>query len=246
MPGDPPAKGRGQGPAGPPGPPPGRLNDPPSGADARDERMPDPEAGGGRPARRVVAIGASAGGPRVLEALVRALPAGLPAAVLVTQHMPRGFTAPLARRLSEAGAIPFVEAYEGAPLLEGMGFVAPGGWHLTVGEDGRIHLDDGPPEHHVRPAVDVMLRSVARRFGPDALAVILTGMGTDGTEGARAIRAAGGSCFAQDEASADAPSMPGSVVRAGLAQRVGPPEELAAAVVQWVYARRSGRPAARG
>ena len=195
--------------------------------------------GEGRPTRRVVALGASTGGPHALEALVRELPAGLPATLLVTQHMPKGFTASLARRLSEVGPIPFYEAYEGAPLEEGVGYVAVGGWHLTVGDDGRLHLDDGPPVHHVRPAVDVMFASVARRFGPEALAVVLTGMGSDGTEGARLIRAAGGTCFAQDERSAVAPSMPRSVVKAGLADRVGTPEELAAAVAQWVWERQA-------
>ena len=223
---------------------PPRLNERPPGADAKSEggARPLPTEGTGRPARRVVAIGASTGGPRALEVLVRALPAGLPVALLVTQHMPRGFTAPLARRLSDAGRIPFFEGYEGAPLEEGVGFVAPAGWHLTVGADGRLHLDDGPPVHHVRPAVDVMLRSVARRFGPDALAVILTGMGTDGVDGARAIRAAGGRCFAQEPASAAAPSMPGAVVREGLAECVAPLEQLAGAVVQWAL----GRPAGHG
>lgn len=219
-----------------------RLKREPPGADARGggsdagTRLPGPPH---REARRVVAFGASSGGPQTLEAVIRALPAGLPAALLVTQHMPRGFTGSLARRLSEAGAIPFYEAYEGAPLWEGVGYVAAGGRHLVVGEDGRIHLDDGPPVHHVRPAVDVMLESVARRFGPEALAVLLTGMGVDGTQGARAVRAAGGTCFAQDEASAVAPSMPRSVIRAGLADRVGPPEVLAAAVAQWVQERQA-------
>lgn len=218
---------------------PARLNERPPGADAKGEEgaRPLPIEGTGRPARRVVAIGASTGGPRALETLVQGLPPGLPVAVLVTQHMPRGFTAPLARRLSDAGPIRFVEAYEAAPLEEGVGFVAPAGWHLTVGADGRLHLDDGPPVHHVRPAVDVMLWSVARRFGPDALAVILTGMGTDGVDGARAIRAAGGCCFAQDPASAVAPSMPGAVVREGLADCVAPLELLARAVAQWALGR---------
>ena len=223
-----------------------RLKQELAGADAGSESRAQGSVAAGRvatrPARRVVAVGASTGGPQTLEMLVRALPAGLPAALLITQHMPRGFTASLARRLADAGKMPFYEAYEGAPLEEGVGYVAPGGRHLTVGDDGRLHLDDGPPVHHVRPAIDVMFASVARRFGPEALAVVLTGMGSDGTEGARAIRAAGGACFAQDEASAVAPSMPRSVVRAGLADRVGPPEVLAAAVAEWVWERQAREP----
>ncbi|MEW6046750.1 MAG: chemotaxis response regulator protein-glutamate methylesterase [Bacillota bacterium] len=194
-------------------------------------------APGGVPARRVVAIGASTGGPPALEALLRALPPGLPAAVLITQHMPRGFTASLARRLSDAGNLIVYEAFEGAPLQESVGYVAPGGLHLTVGSDGRLHLDEGPPVHHVRPAVDVMLRSVAQHFGPEALAVILTGMGSDGAEGARAVKAAGGLCLAQDEASCVVAGMPQSVVRAGLADEVGPPEALAVSIARWARER---------
>ncbi len=194
------------------------------------------------PARRVAAVAASTGGPQTLETLLSRLPGSLPAAVLVTQHMPVGFTAALARRLNERSGLHVIEAFEGAPLEEGLVYLAPGGFHLTVDDNRRLHLDDGPPVHHVRPAADVMMASVARRFGPDALAVVLTGMGADGTEGARLIKEAGGQCFVQEEASCVVAGMPRSAIRAGLADEIRSPEELAEAIARWAFQNRPASP----
>ncbi|WP_324717164.1 chemotaxis-specific protein-glutamate methyltransferase CheB [Carboxydochorda subterranea] len=202
-------------------------------AGQREERSPQAR----RPAQRVIAIGASTGGPRTLEIVMAGLDPGLPAAVLITQHMPPGFTASLARRLDGLGLLPVHEAWEGAPLQEGVAYVAPGGLHLTVDEDRHVHLDDGPPVHHVRPAVDVMLESVAARFGEESLAVILTGMGSDGARGARAIKAAGGACIVQEEGSCVVAGMPGSVLRAGLADGAYPPERIAKEMLRWALQR---------
>ena len=197
---------------------------------------------GRRPiARRVVAIGASTGGPAVLEEILSRLPSDLPASVLITQHMPPGFTAMLARRLDERSALPVYEGFEGAPVEAGLVYVAPGGFHLTVDASYRLHLDTGPAVHFVRPAVDVMLASVAERFGPHVLAVILTGMGSDGTEGARRVKRAGGCCLVQEASSCVVAGMPMSVVRAGLADEAMTPEELARAVAEWARGD-EGRP----
>ena len=191
------------------------------------------EAGRRPMAQRVVAIGASTGGPAVLEELLSLLPADLPACVLITQHMPAGFTAMLARRLAEHSALPVYEGFEGAPLEAGLVYVAPGGFHLTVDAGRRLHLDTGPPVHFVRPAVDVMLASVAQQFGSQVLAVILTGMGADGTEGVRRVKQAGGRCYVQDPSSCVVAGMPMSVVRAGLADGAMGLRELAQAVARW-------------
>ena len=205
---------------------------------ARRSQLPSPvgwarEGTPRQPARKVVAMGASTGGPAVLEEILSRLPADLPACVLVTQHMPAGFTAMLARRLHERSPLPVYEGFEGAPVEAGLVYVAPGGFHMTVDEQHRIHLDTGPAVHFVRPSVDVMLRSVAERFGPNVLAVILTGMGNDGTEGVRHVKRAGGRCLVQLASSCVVAGMPMSVVKAGLADQALRPEELARAIVQW-------------
>jgi two-component system chemotaxis response regulator CheB len=119
--------------------------------------------------------------------------------VLLTQHMPPTFTAMLAEQLERTGERPAAEARDGEPILPGRIYVAPGGWHMTVGRSGKvpvIRLNQEPPEHLCRPSVDPMLRSAAAVYGHGVLAVILTGMGADGAEGCRAVaEPAGGSWF---------------------------------------------------
>jgi two-component system, chemotaxis family, protein-glutamate methylesterase/glutaminase len=180
-------------------------------ADLRNLGLRLPEAGRprrgaaqrGEPARCVVGIAASTGGPRALAELVPALPAELPAAVVVVQHMPAGFTHSLAERLRRLGPLPVAEANSEEPLLCGRIYVAPGGRHVAVerGEGSvlRARLDDGPRRWGVRPAADVLFHSLAACFGPRTVGVVLTGMGRDGSDGLRAIRDVGGWTIAQDE-----------------------------------------------
>jgi two-component system chemotaxis response regulator CheB len=174
---------------------------------------------------QVLAIGASTGGPNALAEVFRGLPADFPVPIIIVQHMPPMFTRLLAERLSAEFPIRVQEGSSGCVLQPGHAWIAPGDHHMVVSKDGlqvRLLLHQDPPENSCRPAVDVLLRSVARAFGPNSLAVILTGMGQDGLRGCEAIREAGGQILAQDEATSVVWGMPGYVARAGLADRVLP------------------------
>jgi two-component system chemotaxis response regulator CheB len=173
----------------------------------------------------VVAIGASTGGPNALAEVIRGLPADLPVPLLIVQHMPSMFTRLLAERLSAQFPIRVAEGVSGSVLKPGHAWIAPGDYHMVVVRDGaqaRLLIHQDPPENSCRPAADVLLRSVARAFGGNSLAVILTGMGQDGLRGCEVVREAGGQVLAQDEATSVVWGMPGHVVRAGLADRVLP------------------------
>ena len=173
----------------------------------------------------VLAIGTSTGGPNALADVFRSLPAQLTVPILIVQHMPPMFTRLLAERLSAKYSIPVQEAVAGATLEPGVAWIAPGDYHMTVSREGlhvKLRLNQDPPENSCRPAVDVLLRSVAKTFGAATLAVILTGMGQDGLRGCEAVREAGGQILVQDEATSVVWGMPGYVARAGLADRVLP------------------------
>jgi two-component system chemotaxis response regulator CheB len=181
-------------------------------------------------------IASSTGGPNALGQIVGRLPGTLPAALLVVQHMPAGFTRSLASRLDERSALEVREAREGDLPRRGLVLVAPGDLHLELDESGRARLLDTPREHGVRPAADVTLRSAARAY-PGALdLVVLTGMGADGTAGARAVRAVGGRVVAEAESTAVVWGMPRSVVEAGLADAVVPLGDVPA----WIVALAAG------
>ncbi|MBM6401759.1 chemotaxis-specific protein-glutamate methyltransferase CheB [Phycicoccus sonneratiae] len=181
----------------------------------------------------VVAIGSSTGGPEALGVLLAGLPRSLSVPVLVVQHMPPVFTRLLAERLDRTGPLPVREAVDGAPLRPGVVHVAPGDLHLTVAGSpaaATIALTSGAKEHHCRPSVDVLFRSLVPVYGRRTLAVVLTGMGTDGAAGAGAVAAAGGVVLAQDEASSVVWGMPGAVVAGGHASRVLPLSTMARTV----------------
>jgi two-component system chemotaxis response regulator CheB len=176
----------------------------------------------------VVVIGVSTGGPAALEAVLPALPHCFPLPVLVVQHMPELFTSLLAERLNARCLLPVREASEGAAAQPGTIAIARGNWHLEVlapaqrSASPTLHLTQAPPENHCRPAVDVLFRSAASVYGGGVLAVVLTGMGSDGVAGCRVLRSAGSAVLVQDQATSAVWGMPGAVTAAGLADRVVP------------------------
>ncbi len=179
---------------------------------------------------KVVVIGSSTGGPRALNTVVPQLPSDLPAALLIVQHMPVGFTRSLAERLDNVSKLAIKEAAPGDRLEVGRGLLAPGGFHMMVDANGQITLNQNPPVHGVRPAVDVTMTSAVQRYGAATVAVILTGMGSDGTTGARLVHSAGGHVIAEDESTSVVWGMPRSVVEAGAANQVVPLPDVAAAI----------------
>ena len=182
----------------------------------------------------MVVVGASTGGPRALERLVSDLPASLPASLAIVQHMPRGFTASLAQRLDDHSAFRIKEAGGSDRLRVGQGLLAPGDFHMAIERDGEVRLTQDPPRHYVRPAVDVTFITAARSYGPATIGVILTGMGHDGTEGAREIKEAGGLVVAEAEDTCVVYGMPKSAVDAGAVDRVVPIDAMGQAVVEMV------------
>jgi two-component system chemotaxis response regulator CheB len=182
----------------------------------------------------VIVIGASTGGPRALQKLLAALPGNLPAALAVVQHMPPGFTQSLAYRLNETCAITVQEASNGDRLALGLALLAPGDFHLRFKHGRQVLLDQGPRCHHVRPSVDVTMESAAELFGRSVIGVVLTGMGADGTAGARRIKEMGGRVIAEDETTSVVYGMPRCVFEAGLTDQVAPLPELASILVELV------------
>ncbi|MEO7084285.1 MAG: chemotaxis response regulator protein-glutamate methylesterase [Gemmatimonadaceae bacterium] len=190
-------------------------------------------------ATQVVLIASSTGGPRALAAIVPRLPKNLPAAVLVVQHMPPGFTRSLAARLDGMSDIHVTEGEEGDALVNGRMYVAPGGYHMTVCDNGAgavIALDASAALWGVRPAADILFTSAARLFGSASLAVVLTGMGRDGAAGARLVRLGGGRTLIQDKATSTIFGMPQAALSTAGADRLLPLNEIGPAIAEMVEA----------
>jgi two-component system chemotaxis response regulator CheB len=232
---------------GPPaGSPPGGMSSPasargigPAGSAARvgvgaadpHQRQPVPAVG-----HKLVVVASSTGGPAALHSLVAGLPNPLGAGVLIVQHLPVGFSASLASRLSSVGRLPVIEAASGDTIGLDRIALAPGDDHLISSISGRIQLVALPSVHGVRPAADVTLQSVAPVWRERLLFVVLTGMGVDGRDGARAVQEHGGTVFAQDEATSTIFGMPAAVIDDALADRVLPLDRMAAAIAAWCAA----------
>jgi len=192
------------------------------------------EAGKARPAApepdrseiRIVAIGASTGGPAAIVAILKALPKDVSFPLVIVQHICEGFTAGFGQWLSQTCVLPVHIAVDGELPLPGHIYVAPGGAHMGISGPGRILLDPGPPENGIRPSVSYLFRSVAATFGKRAAAVLLTGMGMDGAEALKLVRDRGGLTIAQDEASSVIHGMPGEAIRLGAAMHVLAPEAI--------------------
>ncbi len=173
---------------------------------------------------RVVAIGTSTGGTLALEVVLTSLPANSPGIVIV-QHMPEKFTAAFAERLNSLCAVEVREARQGDRIMDGVALIAPGGLHTQVCRSGAhycLEVADGPAVNRHKPSVDVLFRSVAKAAGPNALGIIMTGMGDDGARGLLAMREAGAHTLAQDEASCVVFGMPKEAIKLGAADAVFP------------------------
>ncbi|MDX6229127.1 MAG: two-component system, chemotaxis family, protein-glutamate methylesterase/glutaminase [Frankiales bacterium] len=178
----------------------------------------------------VIAIGASTGGPDALASILAKLPADFPVPVVIVQHMPPLFTRLFAQRLNTASQVTVREARDGDLVEPGTVLIAPGDFHLSVKRDGltvRAVTHQEGPENWVRPAVDVLFRSVAEAYGERALGVVLTGMGQDGIRGVEKMVEAGAQIVVQDEATSVVWGMPGVVAAAGLAHRILPMADVA-------------------
>jgi two-component system, chemotaxis family, protein-glutamate methylesterase/glutaminase len=196
----------------------------------------------------IVAIGASTGGPRVLQEILPRLPADLPAGILIVQHMPKGFTGPFAKRLNDISEIEVCEAVEGQLVKRGCALLAPATWHMTLfqrtANQFAVHLSKTPSDTAHIPCVDVMMLSVADVCGSNATGVILTGMGNDGAAGMKAIAEEGGHTLGQDEATCAVYGMPRACAEMGILNRVVPLEAIADEIIHSVcVAREATRPA---
>ena len=212
-------------------------------AAARSTPRPRPPSGTRRaagPARalrttdKLVAIGASTGGPAAIEQVLTGLPVDMPGAIIV-QHMPVGFTAAFAARLDSLCALTVREAKDGDRIAPGLVLIAPAGIHAHVQRSGAqfvVRLKDGPRIHHQKPAVDVLFHSVAQQVGPNAVGVVLTGLGQDGAAGLRAMRAAGARTIAESETTCVVYGMPRVAVEMGGVERVLPLDGVADGILQ--------------
>jgi len=198
---------------------------------------------------RIIAMGASTGGPRALQEILPCLPADLPAGIVIVQHMPKGFTGPFARRLNDICEIEICEAVDGQSVKIGCALLAPASWHLTLfqrtASQYAVHLSKTPSDTAHIPCVDVMMLSVAEVCGSNATGVILTGMGSDGAAGMKAIAGRGGHTLGQDEATCAVYGMPRACAEMGILDRVLPLSSIADEIIHSACgAREASRPVA--
>lgn len=178
---------------------------------------------------KIIAIGASTGGTEAIKEVLMQMPADAPGTV-ITQHIPEAFSAPFARRMHDNCAMTVYEAGDGQQILPGHVYIAPGNRHMMIERSGARYicrLSDGPPVNRHRPAVDVMFRSVAQNVGPNAIGIILTGMGDDGAAGLKEMHDAGAHTIAQDERTSVVWGMPGEAVKHGGVDEILPLHAIA-------------------
>jgi two-component system, chemotaxis family, protein-glutamate methylesterase/glutaminase len=230
----------GKRPSGIPGPlrggaPPLRLSSKSAGAGRIDSRGGPQVSSPGDPG--VIVIGCSTGGPQALQAVLTLFPETFPCPIVVAQHMPKFFTKPFADRLNQLCALEVMEAQEGDQLKPGRILIAPGGQHMTLEKKGNVvttHVNDHPRHLPYRPSVDLLMESATKLYGQRVVGLVMTGMGQDGLEGARAIKKAGGSVMAQDEASSIVYGMPKAVADHGCVDKVVSLEKIAIEIQSWV------------
>jgi two-component system chemotaxis response regulator CheB len=194
------------------------------------------------PARRVVVVAASTGGPKALSEMVTGFSTSLNAAILIVQHMPDDFLRSFAKRLAQICSLPVAVGAHDEIIFAGRIYLAPGDTHMSVVLSNgvpRIGIDKGPAVCGVRPSADPLFQSAAKAFGENVIGVVLTGMGRDGSDGLRAVRAAGGGAIVQDRASSIIYGMPRSALAHAGADRVVAPRLVGAAVADLLASRRA-------
>jgi two-component system chemotaxis response regulator CheB len=192
---------------------------------------------------QIIAIGASTGGTEAIREVLVRMPPDAPG-IVITQHIPKAFSGAFAARMNTVSPLTVCEARDGQQILPGHVFIAPGDQHLLLVRDGaqyRCRLNDGPPVQRHKPSVDVLFRSVAQNAGPNAIGVMLTGMGRDGAEGMKEMRDAGAACIAQDEASSVVWGMPGAAYEVGAVESLHPLAAIAAKIMQLAGERNGAR-----
>ncbi|WP_268957659.1 protein-glutamate methylesterase/protein-glutamine glutaminase [Oceanidesulfovibrio indonesiensis] len=193
----------------------------------------------GRVVRDVVAVGVSTGGPPAVQKVLSGLPADFPAGILIAQHMPAAFTGPFAKRLDSVSKVTVKEAEDVEPFKPGTVYIAPGGKHLVLAVRGsrmEVRVVEEPANALYKPSANVLIESAAESTGRRALGVILTGMGNDGLEGIRALKARGGRALAQNDASCVVFGMPKAIVDANLADEVVDIDDMAQSIMKNLYA----------
>lgn len=200
---------------------------------ALERRIPSPARTAGRRVR-VVAIASSTGGPKALSALLPELPAAFPCPIVIAQHISDGFVPGMVQWLDKICKLNVKEAREGEVLTAGTVFISPSERHMKIGPDETVAFTDRKPKDIYHPSCDALLASVANVFRADSLGIILTGMGSDGAEGMKAIKKAGGLTIAQDEKSSAVFGMPRVAIESGCIDRVLPLEKMQAEIMSIV------------
>lgn len=186
----------------------------------------------------VVAIGSSSGGPKALKKLLSVFPDQFPAAMIIVQHMPAGFTTSLARRLNQTSKIIVKEAEEDDYIQPGVALVTPGDYHLTVNQKEQIILDnEKPPQWGVRPCVDYMMTSVAKIYQERVIGVILTGMGHDGALGMKEIKKYNGYGIVEDKSTALVYGMPGATIKEEAYDKITPLDQIGFKIIDLIEGR---------
>jgi len=185
---------------------------------------------------KVIAIGASTGGTEALKTILTRMPPNIPG-IVVVQHMPAQFTASFAERLNSLCQIEVKEAKDNDSVINGTCLIAPGNYHMLLRRSGAryyVEVKQGPMVHHQRPAVDVLFKSTAKYAGPNAIGVILTGMGSDGAEGLKEMKEAGAKTIAQDEDTCVVFGMPKEAIKLGAAEKVLPIHQIPSEIIRMV------------
>jgi two-component system chemotaxis response regulator CheB len=207
-------------------------------APAGTERPARPARPGGAQTRDLVAIGVSTGGPPAVQKVLSVLPKDFPAGILIAQHMPAAFTGPFAKRLDSVCQITVKEAEDGERLQHGVAYVAPGGKHLRIDQKVsriEVRVVEEPREALYKPSASVLFDSVAAGVGRRGLGVVLTGMGSDGLDGMRVLKAKGGRALAQSDSTCVVYGMPKAIVDAGLADEIVDIDEMGDAILLNLY-----------